>query len=312
MKMTIRLILIATLFPMAGIAQYFSGEITYEMTIIPKSDTVNLEEILHQKHGTTASYIIASKQYKSSYYKEDSYRYSYTYDDRSKRMFDDYSDKPYITFRDSQRANNTYYNSQIFKDSTLNILGHSCYLVITEADYGTSKTYYSDDIRVNYEDFEGHQVGNWYEKLKEVNGAIMLKSVTEHDLYYEIQEATHIEERPVNPEEFELPEKPIAASYTALDEQVQLEKPSQDQIRCYQVKVNTVSKEGGEKITSYVSFMLTETGELKYFEALEKDPEDLYKVALDIAENCGFQFIPGKINGEAVNSQVYMPVDFFR
>ena len=103
------------------------------------------------------------------------YNYSYTYNDKTKRMFDDYGNQPYITFRDSQKANYTYFDSKIYKDSTINVLGHPCYMVLTSSEYGTSRTYYSDDVRVNHEDFEGHKVGNWYNKLKEVNGAINIE-----------------------------------------------------------------------------------------------------------------------------------------
>lgn len=307
-----KLLILILVIPIFAHAQYFSGEITYEIKIIPKTGTINLEEIIALKDGTIASYLIKSKHYKSTYFKDGKYSYSYTYDDETKRMFDDYSDKSYITFRDSRKANFEYYSSEIFKDSIETILGYDCYMVLTESEYGTSKTYYSNDIKVNYSDFEGHNVGNWNNKLKEVDGAITLKTVTEHEAYFEIQEAIKIDERKVLINEFDLPKKPIAASFTALDTQVEMKQPSQEQIQCYQQKVRAVSNQSGEKITSYVSFLLLKNGEIKFVEPYQEDLNSFYKVAVDIIKNCGFQFNPGMIAAEPVDSQVYFPVEFLK
>ncbi|WP_281541581.1 hypothetical protein [Maribacter aestuarii] len=307
-----KLLILTIVIPFFGHTQYFSGEITYEIKIIPKSDTVNLKKVVEMKHGTTASYLITARHYKSTYFKDGKYNYSYTYDDETKRMYDDYWDKPYVTFRDSRKGNFEYSGSKILKDSTAIILGHDCYLVVTESEYGTSKTYYSDEIKVDYTDFEGHKVGNWYNKLKEVNGAITLKTITEHESYFEIQEAIKIYQRKVKNKEFELPKKPIAASYTALDKQIEMQQVSQEQIQCYQLKVGAVSNQEGEKVTSYVSFLLQNDGEIRFVEPYEEDKDELYKVAIDIINSCGFKFIPGMIAGEPVDSQVYFPVEFLR
>ncbi len=309
MKKILLLILMA---PLLVQAQYFSGEITYEIKIIPKSDTSNLDAIMSMKHGTTASYIITSKRYKSVYFKEGKYSYSYTYDDETKRMFDDYADRPYVTYRDSRRSETEYYGSTILKDSTLNILGHNCFMVVSEADFGTSKTYYADGIKVNYADFEGHKVGNWYDKLKEVDGSLKLKTITEYETHFDIQEAVKIESRKIKSKEFDLPDKPVAASFTALDKQVEMKQPTQDQILCYQQKVGAVSNPNGEKFTSYVSFLLQKDGQVKFVEPFEEDDSGLYKVAVDVVENCGFQFEPGMIQGEHVDSQVFFPVVFLK
>lgn len=307
-----KLLLAIFFIPLFVQAQYFSGEITYEIKIIPKSDTVDLKEVTDQQKGTTAKYLITAKRYKSSYFKDGEYTYSYTYDDETKRMYDDYADKPYLTFRDSGISNGEYSKSMIFKDSTTKVLGHMCYMVVSESEYGKSKTYYSDDIKVDYDDFEGHKVGNWYNKLKEVDGAISLKTITEHDTYFEIREAINIDERKVKKKEFKLPEKEVAASSTALDNQIEMKQPSQDQIRCYQQKVGSVSKMGGEKYICYISFILKKDGDIRFIEAYEEDDNGFYKVALDVVENCGFEFKPGKIAGKSVDSQVYFPIEFLK
>ncbi|MEM7106805.1 MAG: hypothetical protein AAF519_01170 [Bacteroidota bacterium] len=306
------LFLLALGLPIIVQGQYFSGEIVYKMKIISKSDPNNLEKIKESKHETTASYLITSKHYKSTYYRDGNYSYSYTYDDETKRIYDDYSDKPYVTYRDSRKSNFEYRESQIFKDSTAKILDYDCYMVISESEYGRSKTYYSEKIRVNYSDFKGHKVGNWYNKLREVNGAIALKTVTEFESYIEIQEAVTIDKRKVRLKEFEIPKKPIAASFTALDNQAEMRPPSQQQIQCYQQKTNAVSKKGGEKYTSYVSFLLQKNGVIKFVEPYGEGPGEFHKVAIDIVKNCDLQFSPGKIGGKSVDSEIIFPVEFLK
>ncbi|WP_422006413.1 hypothetical protein [Roseivirga pacifica] len=312
-----KLLLLILLIPFFVQAQDFSGEITYEIRIVPKSDTIGidtsgLKELIAREDGTTVSYIIGAKRYKSTYYKDGKYSYSYTYDNETKRMYDDYAGKPYITFRDARKPNYEYGDSEILEDATTKVLGHESYMVITESEYGLTKTYYSEDIRVDYTDFEGHNVGNWYNKLKEVDGAIALKTTTEYGLYYEIREAVKIKKRKVKDKEFELPDKPIAAAFSALDEKFDLLPPTQAQLDCYQEKTVSNSKSGGEKYTSYITFILETDGTMKYAEPLEEDKDGLYKVALDIVLNCGFQFKIGKIDGKPVNTQIHFPVEFLR
>jgi len=305
-----KLLLLFFILPFFSHSQYFSGEIVYEREIIPKSDTIDLTELIDSKRQTTSKYIITAKQYKATNFTNGNYNYSYTYDDETKRMYDDYADKPYVTYRDSRKANVKYFSSKIFKDSIITILGHRSYMVETESDFGKMKTYYSDDVRVNPADFKGHRVGNWYNKLKEVNGAISLKTISEYENYYEIMEAVKIEERKVKGIEFALPDKPIGASFSALDSQVEMKQPSEEQIKCYQRKVGNVSKINGEKFTSYITFLLLKNGTIKFIEPYEKDIHSFYKVGLDIITNCGFEFNPGKISDELVDSEVYVPIGF--
>jgi hypothetical protein len=308
----IKLLILLLIIPFFSHAQFFSGEITYELKIIPKSDTVELNKIVDSKLGTTMYYTIGPKRYKTAYFKNGKYNYSYTNEGETKRMYDDYSDKVYITFRDSGREDAEYTGSIIFKDSTSTILGDTCFLVTSDSKFGISKRYYSDDIKVNYADFEGHSVGNWYNSLKEVDGAITLKSITEYDTHFEVQEAVKIEKRKVKSREFALPAKPVAASLLALDTQVDIKQPTQDQIDCYQRKVVAASNPKGEKFTSYVTFLIQKNGELLFIEPYKEDEDGFYKIAVDIIQNCGFQFIPGKINNEPVNSQMYFPVEFLK
>jgi len=300
------------LFSLFGQAQFFSGEITYETTYIPKSDSLNLEQIRDNDHGNVSTYLITAKHYKSTYYKDGAYTYSYTYDDITKRMYDDYVTNLYVTYRDSRKTNGLYSEPEIFRDSTQTILGHKSYLVVNESGRGRTKSYYSDDIKVNYKDFKGHKVGNWYEKLKAVDGAITLKSITEHPEYYEVRQAVKIDEREVKEREFNLPNKPVAASFSALDQKIEMKQPTEEVINCYRERVAAVSNPEGKEYTVYVKFLLKKDGKIEFIEPVEEDELGFFKVAVDIMLYCGIEFIPGKIDGVNVDAQMYFPIVFLK
>lgn len=293
-------------------AQNFSGEVVYRIKIIPTNDSLNLQKLLQEKKGTSASYIIAKGNYKSTYYKNNDPAYSYTYHDYTKKMYDDNIEEEYITYRDSRKSDTKYYDSKIYKDSTIKVLNYSCYLVKSSADYGHTKTYYSEKIRVPFESFKGHQVGNWYNELKAVDGAIMLKSITTYKDYVEVQEAIKVTERKVAPDEFNLPQKLIVASYSVLDQRVKLQEPTPQSIECYRMNILKAPGPYGhtKKVNAIVSFILTVEGNIKFVKPYEKDEFGLYKIAVDIINNCGLKFTPGMINGKLVDSEVYFPVEF--
>lgn len=298
--------------PFLGQTQYFSGEITYEITYIPKSDSLNIEEIRDNDHGNVSTYLITSKHYKSTYYKEGNYTYSYTYDDSTKRMFDDYVTNFYVTFRDSRRSNGEYTKPAVYKDSLQTVLGRKSYLVVKESVRGKTRSYYSDDLKVNYADFKGHKVGNWYQELKAVDGAISLKSITEFPDYYEVRQAVKIDEREVEEREFKLPNKPVAASFSALDQKIEMNQPTEEVINCYREKVGAISKPEGKEYTVYLKFLVKKDGEIEFIEPVEEDESGFYKTAVDIILYCGIEFIPGKIDGVNVDAQMYFPIVFFK
>lgn len=294
-------------------SQNFTGEITFKITVIPKNDSIKGDEISQIEDWDLMKYQITKGFYKANYYKNNNYVYSYTYHESSKRMYDDQVDCEYITFRDSRKSNAKFLGATLLKDSTIEVLGHKCYLLKVKSDKSTSREYFSDDIKVNAEDFAGHLVGNWYQKLQLVNGSIPLKSITEYATYYSIQEAVKIEERILDKTEFDLSKnKPLAASYTALDKEAQLIEPTKKQINCYLKKVNSVSKPNGLPFKSYVSFLLTDNAEIKYVSPLNKDELGLYKVSIDVVKTCNIEYIPGEIEGKPINSMVVFPVEFKR
>lgn len=292
-------------------AQYFSGEIVYKTIIIPK-EGAELDEFVLEQDGRINRYLITNKRYQSTYYVADTVSYSYTYDNDTKRMYDYNRDNPYITYRDSRIANTDYYGSLIHRDSSLQVLDYECFVVESEADFRKTFTYYADDVKIDFESFDGHLVGNWYERLKEVDGCINLGSITEFDDYYLKTEVLEVIDRKVKKKEFDLPDLPVAASYAVLTKPVDLVQPTQEAIQCYQAKLKEASEIKGrsESYTSYVSFVVTKEGEMKYVSSVQDDAFGLDKMAVEMIRDCGFSFTAGEVNGEKVDSETFFPVEF--
>ncbi|MEM6719626.1 MAG: hypothetical protein AAF611_09940 [Bacteroidota bacterium] len=308
------LIFLILTIPSTCLAQHFSGEITYKISIVPKTNELNVDSLKSISQGEITTYKITSNYYKSTYFKNNKETYSYTYDNISKRMYDTYVDRPYITFRDSRKANFDYKPGKIYRDSIVKILGKDCFMVKYESSYGNSTTYYSDNIKVDYETFKGHQVGNWYNKLSEVDGCITMKTITELDTHYEIMEAVKITPMKLSQKDFEIqPDKLIVADFTALDKMVELSPPSEETIKCYQEKTTQGQSKRIDKTepeACYVSFVITTKGELLFPETYDNPNQKLDIIAMDIIKNCGLSFVPGEIQGRKVSSMVYFPIQF--
>lgn len=311
MKYTLKLFFF--LFSLTTFAQNFSGEIEYKIDLIPKKENINLDSIWSSKNGDNVKYLITDNYYKSTYFENGKPTYSYTYDNKSKRMYDEYAERDYITFRDSRKSNYRYYDSKVFKDKREKVFGLDCFVVEYDSDYGKSKSYYSEEIKVNYSAFKDHKVGNWYNKLKEVDGCLPIKTITEFDDYIEIREAVNIKKLKLDKSDFQLPsDKFTVASHTSLDKKVELIQPNARQIQIYQ----QVMYQGLKKIelkknqTCYLSLVVHENGKISNITPLEKDSLGLYKIAKNIIIECELEFIPGEIDGEKVSSLAYFPIEF--
>ncbi|MEX0995924.1 MAG: hypothetical protein WDZ45_02610 [Flavobacteriaceae bacterium] len=308
-----KLYLIAFLFTtLSTTAQYFSGEFLYKTTIVPKTNTVDVDSIVDSNYGDISSYLITEHYYKSTSFKNDQQTYSYTYHGDTKRMYDDYPEKEYITFRDSRKANYEYEEPIIYRDSTATILGYDTFMVAHPSTYGTTKSYYSNDLRVHYETFKEHAVGNWYNKLKTVNGSIPLKSITEFEEHTEIREVIKITAREVKSSEFDLPAlKPLVASYWALDIQPSIPPQTEDAIACFASKMKEASQvlDPTESRRLIFTAIVNTNGTLSHITPYEKDALGLYLHGVDLLENCGLKFSPGEIDGTPVTSEIYFPLD---
>ena len=297
------------LFPAFAFAQNFEGEIVYKITLIPKADSFNLEQAITDELGDESRYIISGGRYKSSYYQNGEYTYSYTYSNKDKRMYDDYVNQEYITFRDSQRSSREFTSGKLFPDSTINILGYEAFLYVKEDSLSKVRQYYAKDVKVDPETFKNHKVGDWYNTLKRMNGGLNLKTTTEYSDYIKISEAIKVEPRSVDRSEFALPDKPTVASNSALDKQVELNEPNEEVRNCYREKLIAVTGlQLEEPYRALVALVIDKKGNITHAEALNGSNEQLDALGVDIMLNCSFSFTPGQINGKAVGSKIYFPI----
>lgn len=296
---------------LTSVAQFFSGELTYTVKIIPKSKNLNADSILNLEPGTTSVYAITNGYYKSTYFKNGAFTYSYTYHGDTKRMYDEQAGKDYISFRDSRKGKSSRIRSIQYRDSTKVIMGYKCFMVERVYEGRISKTYYAIDLKIDPESFNAHQVGDWYNQIKEVNGSVSMTSINEYTTHFEINEVTNVNVRSLKPKDFALPDKLIVASEDALDKGIALAPLTKEAIDCYRQKMAVGMKEVSfDSYRSYVILIISSKGEVSHIEPYEKDEYELYKVAMDIISGCGINFTPGQIAGKEVNTLVYFPVDF--
>ncbi|MCU0398869.1 MAG: energy transducer TonB [Cyclobacteriaceae bacterium] len=295
-----------------SVAQYFSGEVEYQVRIVAKVKDLNTDSIMAQQPGTGSVYKITDGFYKSTYYREGRETYSYTYHGNTKLMYDSDAGKDYITFRDSRKANNVRIRSIIYKDSVRVVAGYECFMVERVYENYISKTFYAKDLKINSDSFKDHATGDWYNQIREVNGALSLGSVNEYASHIEVNEVVRVTPAKLTGEDFELPpDKPVVASALALDERVELILPSTETVSCYQEKSTAALKDIAQiKHVCYVGFIVKADGTIIHTEPYEKDDYGLYKVAVEVVEKCGLKFKPGRLDGKAVDSWVYFPVEF--
>lgn len=293
--------------------QRFSGEITKKTTIIAKQEGLDTDSVLNALPGDISVYLITDGYYKSTYLKNGKVTYNYTYHKGEDKMYDENAEDDYITYRDARKPNISEVQRQIFRDSIIMVMGYKCFLVKTEYEEYTAYSYYTDELKVKYDNFAGHAVANWYEDLKELDGAQLLKVVSEYPDYTEIAEAINVDVREVSISEFDLPKgKPVFASYQALDEQVEMGDISASLALCYNKKIRSVSSSAPNAVsyTVYIRLIVKIDGSFEFLKPIEEDEQVFHKVALDIVQNCGIKLLAGKIDGKAVSSETYFPVEF--
>ncbi len=292
-------------------AQFFSGELVYEYQIIAKKKGLDIDSMMTASLGTPKTYLITSQYYKTIYFKDGRTSYSYTYHGDTKRMYDDYVNKDYVTFRDSRKGNTSMIRSIVYKDSVKTVAGHRCFMTERIYENYIQKTYYATDLRIDAESFKDHEVGNWYNEIKLVNGALSLMSITEYATHTEIHYVSKIIPRALKPKDFEIPAKKIlVASFEALDKEVDVKPISLASEACFRKKFSEVTSQSKDRYTSYVGFIVSDVGKISHIEPYEQDEFGYYKIAVDIISNCGLEFIPGQIKGENVSSWLYFPVNF--
>lgn len=304
------LALVIVVFPLVANAQFFSGELSYKKKIIAKTSKFNVDSAMSADIGLEMTYLITRHFYKSIYFKKGKEVYSYTYHDDTKRMYDEYPEKDYVTYRDSRKGNTSFIRSRVYKDSIRQVAGHSCFMTEVIYENYILKTYYATDLSIDPESYKGHEAGDWYNRIKEVEGALSLMSISEYSDRIEILEVVKITPRELGPRDFKISStKSLIASYSTLDKRVEMKSPSLATQTCFQKKFAEAPASKG-KVVCYVTFIVSENGKISHIEPYEIDEQGYYEIAVDMISSCGIEFTPGEIGGNPVSSLVYFPVSF--
>lgn len=297
-----------------GQAQDFSGKITKKLRYEITDSRLDEDSLRQKETGDVSTYLIKDGYYKSAYLRDDKETYSYTYRKGDFRMYDYEAGQPYITWRDARISNVSNSKSEIFRDSIRTILGYECFMVKTAYEDYTNYSFHTDALKVATKNFKGHEVGNWYDELVELDGAQTLMSITVYEGYKEIWEATEVDVREVKNTEFDLPKGlKTYPSSQALDAGVEMKQPSISLRRCYLNKVKKVYEQNGslEEFRVILKMIINEKGDIEYVKATEADELGFAEAAVDIVQTCGFEFEPGKLKRKKVASVFYFPIDFF-
>ncbi len=295
--------------------EYFSGEIHSMTTIIPKHNNVNVDSIYQSIVGDETRYFIQDSLYKSMHYRNGELVYYYLYEPSTKRMYDYYSDRPYITFRDSRvnMSPDPESKMEIYSDSIINVLDVSAFKTEVML-YGThSDVYYSSDLAIDPSPFNEHEAGDWSSTLKLTNGALPVYSINYHDDYTQIKETVSINRTKQNIEFFEVPnDVDIYPSFTVLEEFPQFNQPNQSTINCYQTKAAKIPDlvAGDEERVFYFRFIVTENGDVEYPDSISPEFEIVGEIGEEILDECGFSFQPGILDGEITASEILFSLPF--
>ncbi len=179
MKKTV-LVTTLLLWSLTTFSQDFSGKITKKVRYLPKIESLSLDSLKESGFGNISTYLIKDGFYQSSYYKNGLTTYSYTYQKGKQKMYDEDFGSQYITWRDASKPSDNMQPQEIFRDSVQTVFGYECFLVKTVYEGYTNYSYFASDLRVKYENFKGHKVANWYNELKELDGAQLLKTINDY------------------------------------------------------------------------------------------------------------------------------------
>lgn len=294
---------------------YFAGEIYSVTSIQPKHDGVNVDSIKQTLIGSETRYFIQDSLYKSMHYFDGDLQYYYVYEPTTKRMYDFYTNRPYITYRDSRVNMSAYPDEQFdqFRDSVISYQGVEAFLVKVRLMGRDSDIYYSNDLAVNIEYFKDHAAGGWNETLTATGGALPVLSYRYRDSYTEIKEAKSITwgRKPLN--FFTLPDSlEVYPSFSVLEEKPQLIEPTTRQIVCYRTKTSRIPDlvYGEETMEFFFRFIVTEEGDIKYPKAVSPEFEIVGEIGVEILEDCGLTFTPAKINNEVTAGEILFRLPF--
>lgn len=294
-------------------AQHFSGKITYDFSYSPKDKKVHQKDLVVDMPTDSVVYTIMDGHYKSKRYYHGKLIEFYTYTAETKKMFYTTEDRDYYIYF---LPHNKKYKTSFFtehhtgKDSILNFSTHKSTSVIGGKE---NLNFYTPSIAVDPASFYGHFFGAWDQLLKENDGAIPLRTVTNNFDHYEIKSAIRVAHLTLSPSDFE-PEKDmqIVASRESLEIPAEAIDPSQATYFCYMAKVEEVAGKmiEGKNYNYVLRMVIDEDGQASRIKAINSDYLGFDKIAEQIIKKCDFTFVPGQISGQYQKAEIFMPLGF--
>jgi hypothetical protein len=294
-------------------SQEFSGKITYAFSYEAKDKSVPTENLVIDTPTDSVVYTIKNGHYKSERYFEGKLIEYYTYSTSDKKMYYTTEDRDYFIYffpHDQKYASKVYSEVHEGYDE---ILGYSTYKSTDIVAGSEHLNFYSSAIYVEPASFEGHLFGAWYELLKNNDGAIPLRTVTNNYDHYEIKSAIQITPLELSKKDFELDKNTeVVASRESLDILAEANEPDQATYFCYMAKVEEIAGKmiEGKNYNYVLRMVVDEGGNPTHIKAINSDYLGFEKVAEQIINECGFKFTPGQINNQYQKAEIFMPLGF--
>lgn len=309
MKNSLILLFILSIFSLSQ-AQ-FSGEIVYKFEYQTQNNQA-ITDILEDPKIDSVRYYINEHAYKSVSYSQGEIIEEYVYDPASKKMLFSMGNRPYYLYlqTDLEKFKGKA-KLKIKRKEKEKILVYSAYKTVNTSSGEIN--YYADEITIDASNFSSHYFMQWNEILKQTNGGIPLKTITQHQGYTEIKTAIKIEKLTKKQLDFSFKDNKLqVAAYNNLDEVIAYPELKDEGFWCYQEFINQHSDRLilGKDYLIMLRFIVHADGEISHIEIEESDFEYLNDVAKKIIKSCSLGFEPGSIDGKPVSSEIFYPIHF--
>lgn len=288
----------------------FSGTIVYEFEYKTNSNQ-HIKNLLNQPKIDSVQYSIHQNHYKSVSFSEGEIIEEYVYDPASKKMLFSMGNRPYYLYLQTDLEKFKSSLELNVTKETEEILGYIAYK--TRNKNTGEINYYADEIGIDAADFSTHYFMQWNQVLKQTNGGIPLKTITQHNGYTEIKTAIKIEEQNLNEMDFSIDKtKMQVAAYDNLDEVIDFPELEGSGFWCYQAIVENKSSQliDGKDYQLTLRFVVHPDASITHVEVEESEYDYLNEAAKRIIKTCDLGFEAGTINGIKVGSEMYYPINF--
>ena len=183
-----------------GSAQYFEGEVTYQLTYKSKMKDVS-DERMTNAMGDKSEYYVRGGDYKNVGNGTIFQWQLYRHDDN--RLYNKMTKTNANLWTDGfSNPDTVYHSAMVFGAAT--VLGYSCDELILYCRTGTQQYFFSSRFGVDARLFTRHRFGNYYDYISKAN-AIPLMYILDTKQFTITGKAVLVKPGPLDPEMFALP-----------------------------------------------------------------------------------------------------------